>query len=299
METAHVLRLVDSKFKDLYMCFCGHSQCQPYHHFGPGAKPNYIIHYILEGKGIYKVGETKYELKAGQGFLIEPEKLIYYEADKEEPWTYLWIGFLGDRAKEYLSDIGLNSGQLIFHSSYGSELESIVQKMLKHNNLSVSNMYYLNSLLYEFFAVLTKDMVLREEKGESRESLYAKQAINYIQNNYSMGIKVTDVAEYISVSRSYLYKIFEEYLEMSPQEFLNTFRITRARGLLRITELSVEEVAASCGYQDALVFSKAFKKMVGMPPTAYRKKNSPGLYQKKVMENEDGQSIELVQKETF
>ena len=154
MENAYVLELSDSRFKDLFLCFCGYAQCQPFHYFGPAVRPNYLIHFILDGKGTYQVGEKKYALQAGQGFVIEPEVLTYYQADGNDPWTYLWIGFGGRRAAEYIADIGLNSSQLIFQSEYGKELKRILLQMLKVRDFGASSQYYLQSLLYEFFSVL-------------------------------------------------------------------------------------------------------------------------------------------------
>ncbi len=60
MENAFVLELSESKFKDLFVCFCGYSQCKPLHGFGPAVRPNYIIHYIIDGKGFYQTGDHKY-----------------------------------------------------------------------------------------------------------------------------------------------------------------------------------------------------------------------------------------------
>ena len=57
MEDANVLQLKNRKFSDLYMCFCGYAKCSPLHNFGPAVRPNYIFHYILQGKGRFTVGE--------------------------------------------------------------------------------------------------------------------------------------------------------------------------------------------------------------------------------------------------
>ena len=296
MENAYVLHLSDSKFKDLFLCFCGYAQCQPLHSFGPAARPNYIIHFILEGKGIYQVGEKKYELQAGQGFLIEPEVLTFYQADDKEPWTYLWVGFGGNRAKEYVGDIGLNSDQLSFQSEHGKELKQLVLKMLKNNNPSANDQYLLQSILLEFFYILAKDIEIEKNDEKTKESLYVEQAIKYIRNNYSKPIKVADIAAYTCVNRSYLYKMFEKSLQMSPQEFLSRFRISRAKEMLTVTELSIEEIAASCGYSDALVFSKAFKKQMGVPPSVHRKEHAEEV-RKRLMECEN--NIKQLYEETF
>ena len=63
---------------------------------------------------------------------------------------------------------------------------------------------------------------------------------------------------------------------MSPQQFLATVRITKATELLQLTGLPVESIALSCGYTDSLVFTKAFRQMKGMSPSACRKEMQKG-----------------------
>ena len=273
MEDAHVLQLKNRKFSDLYLCFCGYARCLPLHSFGPAVRPNYILHYIIKGKGRFTVGNEEYRLRGGQGFLIEPEVLTFYEADKEDSWTYVWIGFSGERAGEYLRDLGLGSGHPIYQCSSGEKLEKIVQSMLEYKNYTVANEYLLDGLLYQFFSVLAENIEIGEGRREKDDNLYIRKAVEYIQNHYSYPVQVGEIADYVGINRSYLCTLFKEHLHLSPKEYLTSFRITRAAQLLEITELSIESVAMSCGYQDTLGFSKIFKARMGVTPSAYRKKN--------------------------
>jgi AraC family transcriptional regulator of arabinose operon len=273
MENAYVLQLSDQKFQDLYLCFCGYAKCEPLHSFGPAVRPNYILHYILEGKGRYYVEDTQHELQAGQGFLIEPEVQTFYQADQEEPWTYLWVGFGGSHAKEYLKDIGVNSRQLIFRCGHAEELKQIVITMLKNNTSSTKNQFLLESLLYSFFSILAQDIDVIPPTSANEENTYIHKAIEYIHNNYSNNIKVADIADYVCIDRSYLYRLFRQNMDQSPQDYLTNYRITRAAELLSLTDLPVGGVALSCGYRDPLVFGKAFKQKCGLTPSKYRKKN--------------------------
>lgn len=61
-------------------------------------RPNYIVHYILDGQGEYQLGGCTYTLKKEQGFLIAPNVMTTYRADRENPWVYLWVGFEGGGA---------------------------------------------------------------------------------------------------------------------------------------------------------------------------------------------------------
>lgn len=273
MEDSYVLQLLEPKFKEFHLCFCGFAQCEPLHSYGPASRPNYIIHYIMDGKGIYQVGEKKYKLSKGQGFLIEPEELTFYQADQEEPWSYLWVGVGGTGAKKFIQDIGLNSQQRIFRCADGEKLNEIVMDMMKHTRSTVSDLYYLQGKLYELFSVLTADVVIEELMEENKENRYIQEAVTYIRNHYAAGLTVEELAGYLGVNRSYLYTLFKNKLQLSPKEFLTKFRISRAREQLILTEESVENIAVACGYHSTLVFTKNFKQETGMTPTEFRKTN--------------------------
>ena len=62
-------------------------------------------------------------------------------------------------------------------------------------------------------------------------------------------------------------------LGVSPKDFLTEFRISRGKEQLALTNLSVEEIAVSCGYRNSLAFGKIFKQKVGITPTQYRNDN--------------------------
>ena len=272
MEDAYVMQLPDRMFRELYLCFCGYAKCKPLHSFGPAVRPNYILHYILEGKGVYQINGDTYELCAGQGFLIPPDVQTFYRADSEAPWRYLWVGFNGANVREYLKNAGLAGAEPVFTCGNGERLKEIVLEMLRRNTFGPHNEFKLQSLLLDFFSVLaqTAASITDTEKRTDKSNLYVKKAVEFIQNNYSNPIGVNDVAGYTAVSRSYLYRLFREATGKSPQEYLTAFRITRARELLSFTELSIESVALSCGYRDPLVFAKTFKNKTGKAPSEYR-----------------------------
>ena len=272
MEDAYVLQLSDRKFSDLYLCYCGYAKCEPLHSFGPAVRSNYLIHYILEGKGHYRAGGKRYNLQAGQGFLIEPGTKIFYEADEEDPWTYLWVGFHGRRAEEYLRDAGLGDGSLIFFSERGEELKKLVVRMLKNYTITATDQFLLEGSLYLFLSILAEDTARSPAQEHGVDNMYIKKALGYIQDNYGHSIRVADIAEYVCINRSYLSTLFREHVGSSPQEYLSDYRLARAEEFLKGMELSVESVDYSCGYRDPAAFGRAFKEKNGITPLQYRKK---------------------------
>lgn len=274
MEESYVLKIKKQheRHSEFYLCYCGCAECKPLHSFGPAIRPNYIIHIVLEGKGRYYVGDQCYKLEKGQGFVIMPNMQTTYTADQENPWKYVWVGFNGERCGEYLQEFGINESHLIFQTNYLLELKEIVVEMLQHGKVGSYHEFFHQGLLCHFFAYLAKDLYVEvPAEGNERKSYYVREAVEYIRNNYVNEITVADVADYVCINRSYLTTLFKNELGMSPQEYLMNFRITRGMELLSTTETTIENIAASCGYKNPLVFSKAFKKVNGMSPSQYRK----------------------------
>ena len=275
MENLNVLKLEHQIFSDFYLCYCGYGSCQPLQHFGPAVRPNYLIHFITDGKGIFQSGDKQVSLHAGVGFTIRPNEQAFFQADEADPWTYLWIGFDGTCCSEYLSAIGLDEGQFTFRSPDGETLRDIVQEMLKYNTAGIENDFQLQGLLCRFFSCLARSlsMPLSSVPKNDRENFYVRRAVEFVHYNYANHITVSDMAKYVSLNRSYLFTLFQRVLKISPQEFLTTFRLTRAKEQLRLTNATVAAIAQSVGYRDPLVFSKAFKQMTGMTPVQYRKQH--------------------------
>lgn len=276
MEKAYKLEFAGERTRDLSVSCCGLSRTEPLHSFGPAQKPYYLIHYILRGKGRFSLRGKEFQLSSGHGFLIPPEELAFYQADEKEPWTYIWVGFQGERAEEILQNIGLTVNTPVFESEHHEELYQAVKDMMEHNTYGTSNELRRNGQLQIFLSLIAEGTSAGGYGETDRADHYVNRAIAYIRSNYCNPVKVTDVAEYVCVNRSYLYTLFMNALGMSPQQFLTGYRIQKAMELLRTTELPIESIALSCGYTDPLVFTKAFKHARKISPTGYRKEIHAG-----------------------
>lgn len=276
MEKAYKLEFAGEKNGSLFVNCCGLSRTEPFHSFGPAIKPHYLIHFILSGKGKFSIGGKEYPLGQGYGFLIPPEELVFYQANEQEPWTYVWVGFSGSMAGDLVKTMGLSLNNPIFKSEREEELYQSVKDMMEHNTFGIANDLRRNGQLNLFLSMIAEGAPI-EEKGEiDRADHYVRRAVEFIQGNYCNPIKITDVADYVCINRSYLYTLFHHATGMSPQQFLTTFRITKATELLQLTSLPIESIALSCGYTDPLVFTKSFKQMKQMSPSAYRKEMQKG-----------------------
>ena len=258
---------------DLYLSTCGIQSCAPGHWFGPGKRDEYLIHFITEGKGIYQVNGETWHLGKGDCFLICPDTEVFYEADRKEPWDYMWIGFRGIKARAYLQYAGLDETHLLGRYANTDFILSCIQQMMLARTITPYNELKRTSALLRILAALIEDYSIANPdfpQDEHSYRQYLDQALSYIDEHLKENIRVNDIAAYIGIDRSYLAHIFKRTLSLSPQEYLIHYRMNRACMLLQNPELKISTIAREVGYEDSLAFSKMFKKCKGISPSAYR-----------------------------
>ena len=97
--------------------------------------------------------------------------------------------------------------------------------------------------------------------------------INFVENNYMYPISVKDICTELKVSQSYLYRCSMAILNISPNNYILYFKMAKADRLLKIKDLSIEEIAEMTGYENIYHFSNTFKKHFGISPSSYRKQS--------------------------
>ncbi len=252
--------------------YCGHEQCYSGFQFGPYVRKNYVIHTVMEGKGVFSVGGKKYELERGKAFLIYPGEETWYRADDEEPWYYMWIGFQGYRCEEYLKHMGFSKDNPVVEIREADRVKEYMLHMLSARKLTVEDELIRMSQLLQILALFIKENRISGKKQiqDYPAAVYVRYAIDYMQIHYREKVKIDNIADIIGISRSYLAGMFKKELGISPQEYLIHLRLEHAAEMLKSTTEPINIVAFQCGYPDALSFSKAFKRRYGMSPKEYR-----------------------------
>ena len=113
-----------------------------------------------------------------------------------------------------------------------------------------------------------------KENGGSESSLTPEEIVSlvkdYIHKNYAGDLDLNSIADNLGFSSSYLTKIFNRYEQITPAKFIRNYRMGIAKQLLNDKYLTIQQVAASVGYNDPFHFSKSFKQTFGITPTDYR-----------------------------
>ena len=229
------------------------------------------------GSGVYRAQGVKYEIGPGEGFLILPGELTSYQADDQEPWSHIWVGFTGSRAAGYLRSCGLGQDRRTFQCAQSQQLEACVAAMLEFDTAGAGNELLLLGELYVFLGWIAQSAQSTVRRSRETAAEYVELAMEYIRSHFQEDLTVAKLAQYVGLNRSYLTTVFQNTINMSPQQYLMRFRMEWAAKMLCEDKLTVGEIARSCGYPDPLTFSKAFKRTLGVTPTQYRRENEPQL----------------------
>lgn len=115
---------------------------------------------------------------------------------------------------------------------------------------------------------------LREQKEHTSYSENVARVVQIIQENYQEELTLKDVANQLFLNALYLGQLFKKETKKSFSQYLNHYRIEKAKQLLSRTEDNVNEVALAIGYNNTTYFSKKFKNIVGVSPKDFRKQAS-------------------------
>ncbi len=166
---------------------------------------------------------------------------------------------------------GLNRNQPIYKARYKDIAENMKEEMVYIVNHGNESPFHLIGHLFLFIDYFMRSASSAQlNKGNSLRDFYIKEAISYIEQNFQNDITVETIAASCGLNRSYFGKIFHENMGKSPQEFLISYRMSKAAELLRLTGLSIADIGNAVGYPNQLHFSRAFKNVYGISPRQWR-----------------------------
>ena len=249
--------LIDAHYAGLNPVLFGQELCSPGHSYGPAVRTHWLLHYVVSGCGHFAKKGIVYDVGPGDTFVIEPYEETYYEADAEDPWHYIWIGFTGEPPMPLETPV--------LHIPALGDIFTDAQKCLDMNR---GKSAFLAGKLWELFACLLD--------SEPTEYDYITQAIHCMKLEYAEGITVTEIAKRLNLNRSYFSALFKERLGVSPQEYLTKLRIEKAAELMTKYGKSPSVTAISTGYSDVYQFSRMFKRHTGCSPRTFIQQNAKG-----------------------
>ena len=254
------------------------------------------IDVVREGTAVYTIGEDIIKVPAGNAIIIKSNVFHSIKSDDGE-CTIISIIFSknilftdSDSAMSlsYFNPFSKMHDKAKFINSsdrVGKALFSYIEDIIDYNlNREYGYELLTKSALYQFWYLLVKDMPHKELARKnvaniaktSADDERIKDAILFIQENYSDIITLEDIADSIHISKSECCRLFKRTINLTPFEYLTRYRILKACDIMiksQRNDESISYLAGIVGFNSASYFNKLFKEYVGCTPTEFRRQS--------------------------
>lgn len=243
-----------------------------------------LIH-VLKGKMNYDINGKCVLLKEDDCLMVNTRQMHYGYASENQDCLFSCILFHPSLLtsnklllQKYVTPILENTAlEYLYFDSKGEQGREAAKllKRLVELKASADCAYELETIgvLHIFWSRLLRHTKTVQPTAAPHTDLnIQKDMVSYVYQHYSEKVSLDDIAASGHVSRSKCCLIFKRYLQQSPIEFLNTYRLKVSCRLLTTTSQNITEIALSCGFNHLSYFSKMFLESFQCTPSEYRRK---------------------------
>jgi len=244
--------------------------------------------YVMDGKGQHILGKDRYQIHAGDVFLIKPDVSHHYESmEKLSIANFL---FLPEKMTEYIAPLKNLLGYYVLfdittrrspetrlknHCTLSAEkteqINRIIKTILDEQETKQSGYEYL-TLLY-FFQILT--MICRAfssaKISSNKDNIRLSSVLRFIEQHYDEPIQLTELARVFDRSVQQFIRSFKQITDETPIQYLNNLRLEKSAELLKHTSLNITSIASNVGFNDSNYFTTIFTRKYKISPRAFRK----------------------------
>ncbi len=281
-------RTADPVTRQLYITDIGYfPRAEDHYVVREAGSPSHILIICTGGSGWYETGGGCCEIRAGDAFIIEKSVPHAYGSSEGGWWELYWIHFDGALAADmcrYLSgethcgeehgaDRGENreiASSPPFPLPMGDESRHLFSLICSSLSEGISPLNYELACgrLWHLFSSLSLD----RKRGADVSRGVIDQCLNLMEERISGTLTLRELSERVSLTPQYLCRLFRQQTGHPPMEHYTRLKIQRSCALLDMTSERICEISLQLGIEDPYYFSRAFKRIMGMPPREYRRR---------------------------
>lgn len=236
-------------------------------HVTDGRQPTHALFYLKSGSFEIRTDGTTQRISKGECYIL-PD-FVYYHRNVIEPIEFIYVKFTFNKKCPYTMEIPFGKVTVRDHDRLLSSITALEQIIAADSTLCRGyREHLLLDILFQIHFESHPEGISHEPSNCADPLVNA--AISYINENLTQKILIDQICRHIGTNPSTLNFKFRRELDCSVGQYLIDQRLKKARKLLIGTSYSVGEIARRCGFENVYSFSNAFKKKLGLSPSAYR-----------------------------
>lgn len=269
---------LDPLIGNLYLRKIGFFPKVKYHYVQKERGTDYaILIYCVGGRGWYEINNIHYEIEANQFIIIPKDTAYSFGADESDPWTIYWLHFQGIMADRFYLPDPVPVSVLPGEGSRVQERIQLFEEIYSSFSMGYNkeNMVYCSMCLYMFMASFRWiGQYEHVNMPDDSQPSFSSKVIWYMEENVASNLTLSSLASYFKYSPSHFSMLFHKETGISPINYFLRLKIQKACQYIALTDLKINEISIKLGFEEPAYFSRLFTKIMGMPPSAYRKKES-------------------------
>lgn len=238
----------------------------------PAGRLDYQLLYMVSGHADYLLDGEWQTVGEGKIVLYRPQVPQFYRTYSQVPMLCRWVHFSGTEVASLLEECGMGQGNL-FSPGLCPAAEALLKSMVVEI-LHREPMYRIvvESQFRQAMALFGRQMAQRKGSVASSSRQRILSIVEYMNRHYFESLQTEELAARCGLSKYHFIHLFRMCMGMTPYSYLIRIRMERAETLLQTGDMTVQEVAFVCGYNDPLYFSRAFSRHFGVSPTDYKQR---------------------------
>ncbi len=246
-------------------------QNEPYHfdNNNRGDYNGYLFQYTLEGHGIYKTNDKIVKLEKNMAFLIPFPHKSSYHLDNNSYWKFFYIHFDGTVVKQFYEQIYSKHGNILTLNKSNDTIRLLLDEYESIKRGKKYKKYEAGAFLYNFLSCLLRDC---ENFGIGTKTITEK-GMEWIERNYASEHSLSEMCTELGITLSHFSRQFTEKYGINPVAYLTRIRLEHSLQLLLNTNMTIQEIATTCGFNNGNYYAKVFKKVLNVSPSEYRQQH--------------------------
>ena len=225
-----------------------------------------IVMVCTAGAGFVDLGRGHRLVEPGQAVVIPPRQPHEYGADASHPWTIWWMHVTGDDAADLVHLVLDSVAEPVARVNNPDRVADLIDEALRYMERADSDLEQIGAAGAAWHALT----MLRTGRVRKADRDPVQATLEFLQEHLDERHSVTELAARVSLSPSHFAALFRRETGLSVLQYQIRLAMNRARMLLDSTDLPVSAVALRVGYADSFYFSRQFRAIHGVTPSAFR-----------------------------